>query len=271
VNTALTLGFLSSVVYLTFFFFKIQRTSFTDILRLISHSGKYLKKLLAYGMPLYLSGIAGMLTLNIDKILVSKLAGLEQFAVYSVGAIEIPLFSLLVSSITQPLFPKYVELINNNQIEEAKQLWIRITKKISYLTYPIIIVLMLLSKKLILLLYGTKYQDAYIIFSTYLLVAIFRNNYYGIILSAKGQTNWLLFYSILTAIFNLLFSYIFYMNLGIIGVIWGTWISVLIIAILQLVHEGLFKAYITEFLLNSRILFLLFGIFVSYYLVVHLR
>jgi len=248
-----------------FHYVKIERNSFH-----FRHLGKgniqsIFSELIRYGFPLYLATFTGIITLNIDKIIVSNFENLEKFAVFSAGAMEIPIFGMIVSSITQPIFPKYVEYFNSGKEEEAKKLWIKLTKNISYITYPIILVLIILSDNIITFIYGDKYKEATIFFVTYLLIGLFRNNHYGALLLSKGKTNWILFYGFLTMSLNIALSILLYEFFGILGVIYGTLLSVMLVAFAQLFHEQLLKEFFRNVLLDHRIMLFLFIVLILYF------
>ncbi|MEX2596620.1 MAG: oligosaccharide flippase family protein, partial [Salibacteraceae bacterium] len=175
-----------------------------------------------YGLPLYLTSFISIIVLNTDKTIVSVYAGVTGFAIYSVGAKEIPFLGILSSSVYQSVFPRLVEAYRNNDARKAIDLWASSTIKVSQITYPLILVLMIISRPAVVFLYGDQYEPAVRIFQTYLLVLFWRNNYYGALLSASGKTNWIMLYGLLTMLVNIALSIIFYQMFGTIGVVYGT-------------------------------------------------
>ena len=223
-----------------------------------------IKSLLQFGIPLYLASYIGVLTLNIDKLIISNQGSTELFAVYAVGAVQIPLIGIISGAVTNSIFPKMVSALNSTR-QEAKNIWMTATINTSYIIYPMIIALLLFSKPLILLLFGASYEEAIPVFRAYLLIMIWRNNSYGSLLTAQGKTKYITLYSVLTLILNAIFSYFLFMRLGIIGVVYGTFISVSFIAFAQLKHEKMLGSFFRRFYSNPIILFLLLAIFVIYY------
>ena len=149
---------------------------------------EYFIKVLKQGIPLYLATFIGVLTLNMDKIIVRSFESVEVFAVFSVGALEVPVFAMLSAAFSQNIYPKLVRHISNGRKGEARGLWLQTTKKVSFIIYPMIFVLMFFSKNIIYFIYSAKYEDSVILFQTYLLIGLFRNNYYGALITASGQT-----------------------------------------------------------------------------------
>lgn len=224
----------------------------------------YIYKVLKQGIPLYLATFIGTLTLNLDYLIVNYFEDTTTFAVFSVGALEVPIFAMLSAAFSQRVYPELVRLISDDKKEDAKKLWIKTTIQVSYFTYPLIILLMFFAETIIFAIYSPKYYDAVFLFKTYLLVAIFRNNYYGALITASGKTKYITFYALIMLAANLIASCFLYYFLGIKGVVFGTLIATITIQFLQLRHENLVLSYIQDVLLNYRILFLIILIILTY-------
>lgn len=222
------------------------------------------KSILKFGIPLYLASYIGVFTLNLDKLIITNQGNTELFAIYAVGAVQLPFIGIISSAVTNSIFPKMVSALNNTS-NEAKRIWLNATLYTSYVIYPMIIGLLICSKPIILLLFGEEYLEAVPVFRAYLLIMIWRNNSYGSLLTAQGKTNFITLYSALTLISNTILSYVLFKKLGIIGVVYGTFLSVSLIAFLQLGHEKMFKSFVRNFYLNPIIFALLFTIFSIYF------
>lgn len=225
---------------------------------------KTIRQMLKVGFPLYLSTFIGMLIVNFDKGIVSFFENKATFAIFSVGAMEIPVFAMLSAAFSQQTYPQLVKLMSNGQKEEAKKLWMKTTIKVSYITYPMILILMVLAKPFLFFIYSNEYGDAVVIFQIYLLVGLLRNNYYGALIIASGNTKFITYYAVLTLVFNVTLSLILYSWLGINGIVYGTLISALIIALLQLNHEGLLKSYFINFIGNFKVLILIILVLIAF-------
>jgi O-antigen/teichoic acid export membrane protein len=248
--------------------FELSNTTLLNKLRLTINS-KWLNKefflnVLGQGFPLYLATFIGTLSVNLDKSIVSFFENKETFAIFSVGALEIPVFAMLSASFSLNVYPQLVTLIHQDKKEQAKKLWIHTTTNVSYITFPMILVLMFFAKDIIYLVYSPKYEKSVFLFQTYLLMGLFRNNSYGALIAASGKTKFITMYSAMMLTFNLILSFILYKILGIEGVIIGSLASTTIIAFLQLKHEGLLKMYFKKFVLNPKI-FILILLIMGYY------
>jgi O-antigen/teichoic acid export membrane protein len=258
----LCLMFLSSV--LTFFFkegFKIFKIKKGD--GSLFKFSPYFK----IGLPLYIATFIGVLTLNLDKAIVNKLGSLKDFAVYSVGAIEIPLFSMISASVAQSTFPKFVGFYRTGEIQSGKDLWIYTTKRISHITYPIILLLMIFASPLVKLVFTAKFAAAIPIFKTYLLVSLWRNNYYGALISASGKTRWITFYSFVSFVLNVGFSIALYYLWGLIGIAYGAFLAASVTALWQLQHEKILLSWLKNIIFDKIILGLITLILLAYFFI----
>ena len=202
---------------------------------------------LKIGFPLYLATFMGVIISNLDKTIVSKYATLSTFGIYAAGALEIPLFSMLSASFSQSTFPKYVTLLKENNKHLAIQLWVSITNKVSKLTYPILLVLMLFAKTIFVLIYSYKLAAAVPIFKIFLLICLWRNNYYGSLISASGKTKWITFYSLLNLILMGAGCWFCFQYFGFKALPWVIFSSTSFVAIMQLIHEKMLLNFITQF------------------------
>lgn len=258
---AFLIAFIYISLFLFYFVFKVKYSFFNTPIKDNFRFVPYLK----IGLPLYIATFIGVLTLNLDKLIVNSLTDIKTFAIYSIGAIEIPIVGMIGSSMAQGIFPQLVTSYKNNEVDNAKDLWIKTTLKSSQVTYPIILVLMIISKPFIILLFTSKYVDAVPIFQTYLLVSFWRNTQYGSLIIASGQTKWTTVYSTFSLILNIGLSVWFYYMFGVIGVAWGAFIAATIVAVLQLRHEKLLSVWLKQIICNKKILIYIISIFVVYF------
>jgi O-antigen/teichoic acid export membrane protein len=221
---------------------------------------------LKVGFPLYIATFVGVLTLNLDKTIVSAFTDVVTFAIYSIGAIELPIVGMIGASISQKIFPQLVNSYKDGKIGQAKDIWINTTLKSTYITYPIILLMMIVSKPLVIVLFTDKYIKAVPVFQIYLLVGLWRNTQYGSLIIASGKTKWTLYYSILCLVFNIGLSLLLFYLFGVIGIAWGALLAASFIAILQLKHENLLSSWLNRIVLNKIILAEILAIFIVYFL-----
>jgi O-antigen/teichoic acid export membrane protein len=227
--------------------------------------GKYLDYL-KIGFPLYIATFISVIGANMDKALVSSLTNVSQFAVYSVGAFEIPFFSMISASVSQSIYPQLVKLYRQDTIDEARKLWLKTTLRVTYITYPILLLLMIFAKPLIILIFTDKYVAGVHIFKTFLLMGLWRNGYYGGLISASGKTKWITLYSAMSLASNMALSFILYKMVGLYGIAYGAVLSSTIIATLQLRHEKLLGGWFREIILDKVVIVLIICILFFYFI-----
>lgn len=219
---------------------------------------------LKVGFPIYISTFIGVLTLNIDKTIVSSFTDVTTFAIYAIGAVELPIVGMIGASIAQKIFPQLITFYREGNISAAKRTWLNTTLKATHITYPIILIMMIASKPLFELLFTEKYIEAVPIFQTYLLAGLWRNTQYGSLIIASGKTKWTFYYSILCLAFNITLSLLLFYFFGILGVALGAFFASCFMALIQLRHEGLLESWLNKIIFNKIIAIEILAIFIVY-------
>lgn len=227
---------------------------------------KYIIKLFSFGIPLSLVTYMGLLTLHVDKTIVNIIGGSEVFAVYSVGALEIPYNAIIVKSITTVSYPKIVNLVKNNY-DLAIETWLKDLTLITYLTFPVIVILILFAGDIINFLFGPQYKEAAPILRAYSLILIWRNSIYGTLSSAKGETITLAYTSGISFTLNVFLSVILYNYIGALGIIYGTFISVTILHVLIMYKDKSLNRFLENIYRKPLLLFLYILVFLTYLVV----
>jgi O-antigen/teichoic acid export membrane protein len=210
-------------------------------------------EMLHYGFPLYLATFMGLINGYLDKLIVNIFEDEVTFAIFSVGAFEIPIFAMLSAAFSQQIFPSMVANVEEGNEIKAKSIWINTTKKVSLLTYPVLLLCMFFAEEIIFFIYSEAYSGSVILFKTYLLVALFRNNSYGILLTAKGENKVITKIAVLMLLLNGVLSILLYYYLGIKGIVFGSLFSSLFFVTIILSKEKIWKQYINKVFLNPII------------------
>jgi len=183
---------------------------------------------LHYAVPLGLSSIIGMLSVQLDKFMISSFFTPEQFAVFSIGAMELPLVGILSNSVNSILLPN----LDMSDQRQGSQLYSAAVRKNSLIIFPLTVLFYLLAKPLMIFLYGLQYADAAIFFKIYLFTLPLRTATYGIIFQAMGKTKVIMLNSVLVLVSNLILNYFFIQLMGMkgaaIATVVVTWMSVLL-------------------------------------------
>jgi len=175
-----------------------------------------------YSVPLGLAGMLGVISLSLDKIIVSSMCPPEQFAVYANGAIEIPLIGILTGSVTAVLLPDIVRLYKEGDKTTALELWKRAAAKCSMIILPVMCFLIVMAPEVIRAVFSAKYTESVNPFRIYLLLLPIRTVTWGSMLMAAGKNSWILYKTVITLILNLILSIILVRQIGYIGAVLAT-------------------------------------------------
>ncbi len=186
-----------------------------------------LHKIFLYSYPVGLSLLVGVISYKIDKILVSNFTSPEDYAVYINGAFEVPLISIVTSSIAGATFGAMTQYCKDKNFTMALSLFKKITITSALVLFPSFAFLFWYSKDVILLLFGETYEASHYIFKIYLFLLPIRIIQYGNVLIALDKASILLKRSMIELALSLLLSLLFYQLAGINGIAYGLILSVL--------------------------------------------
>ncbi|MCR4693173.1 MAG: oligosaccharide flippase family protein [Firmicutes bacterium] len=192
-----------------------------------------IQSIFRFSIPIGLATAVGTLSTEMDKLLIGYMMDIEQLAIYTNAAKELPL-SIVASSITAVLLPQIVRLMKDNQPETAIRLWGTAIELVLIIITFIVSCVFVFAEDIISLLYSDKYLPGVNIFRVYSLNLIFRCTYFGMILNACGKTKQILYCSVITLVLNLILNPLCFWGFGIIGPAIATLMSISIMVLLQL-------------------------------------
>jgi len=176
---------------------------------------EFYKDQLRYSIPLGLSSIIGMLTIQLDKLVISSVFSPSAFAVFSIGAMELPFIGILANSVNSVLLPV---LSKSGHLPEAEQIIRGSIRKNALIIFPTAILCFLLATDIISFLYGSTYEESAPYFRIYLVTILLRVGSYGIIFQALNKNKYILRNAIITLLGNLILNLILvYSPLGMKG------------------------------------------------------
>lgn len=170
-----------------------------------------------FGVPLGLASLIEIISINLDKLLVSSFFSPEQFAVYVNGAMEIPVIGIITGSVVAVLIPEFVVLFKVGDTGEIIALWQRAMVKCAMILFPIMLFLMALAPEVISVVFSEKYLASSVPFRIYLLLIPVRITHFGALIMAAGKSHWILFKSLSSVLINLILSLLFIRWLGYLG------------------------------------------------------
>ena len=172
------------------------------------HNGSsYYREQLAYGIPVGLTAMIGVINVNVDKYMVAMFFSTSIFGVYYLGSLWAPIFGWIVQSAGQVITPRLSKAHKDNNLTEMRDLYNQSVEKLSFLFFPLTIFLILVAEPLILTMFTEKFEDAIPIFTIYMILLPTYPFRMGWILMASGQTKFLLRLAILMSTINILLSY----------------------------------------------------------------
>lgn len=190
-----------------------------------SFDPSFYQEVFQYSLPLGLASIVGMLSVQLDKLVISGFFTPAQYAVFSIGAMELPLISILTRSVNSILLPHIsAEPARMTEVYRAA------VRKNALIIFPLAALGLVFAKPLITLLYTDTYLASVPFFRVYLLNLPLRVATYGILFMATGKTRYIMANALITLGLNLALNLVLVRLIGMMGAVIATvavsWISV---------------------------------------------
>lgn len=231
--------FISALKYIFYFinisfYFRLERYGFNK---------KLLISQIKYALPIGLSTIISTISIYIDKNMIAYLFSPEQYVIYSSGATEIPLISIITGSVTSIILPRISKVYSEKagDKDKSRKIWFESIIGCAVILIPIMFALLMYSEGFIEILFSKEYLESTQIFKIYLFNLPLRIVTFGTMLTIMGLGRKLLFNSIISLVVNILLNVIMLNIFGIVGPAYATIISTYFLAIMQLnqIKKGL--------------------------------
>lgn len=147
-----------------------------------------IRQMLGYGLPLALTGLAGTIGFQFDRVVVGSTFSPSTFAIYALGAVEIPIGLLLAQAVTNVLVPELSLRWREGDRAGMLTLWHEAMRKTSLLLFPLFVFLMFMAEDTVRVLYGGGYSESVRVFRIYLLLIPGRIATWGLIPQAIRRT-----------------------------------------------------------------------------------
>ncbi|HET6462712.1 MAG TPA: oligosaccharide flippase family protein, partial [Candidatus Krumholzibacteria bacterium] len=147
-----------------------------------------IREQLHFAVPVGLAGIALILVSQTDKFIISRYMGREAFAIYSVGAFQVPLANVIQTSIGNVTFPLISKYQKAGNLAAMADLWRRATIKTATLFFPMFVFLELTARPFITILFTSQYAAATPVFMIYMLLFLRSSVETGAIIQASNRT-----------------------------------------------------------------------------------
>ncbi|MCD3216704.1 flippase [Clostridium botulinum C] len=180
---------------------------------------KQIAKYVKLSIPFLVSGLLSMINCNVDSLIIGFTRSEYELGIYSSAYKIIFFLTNLIAVIFTPFFPLLISYYHEKDINNLEKVVKNLCKIVILIGVPVLIGGIILSKEIIILLFGQKYVKAYvpfIILLIYILVLFMRENY-GYSLNAWNKENKYLKSVIISALTNLILNLIFIPIYGIIA------------------------------------------------------
>ena len=141
-----------------------------------------------YSLPLGLSLIINQASRNLDKIVVAAMCPVEAFAIYVVGAMELPIVNIVANSAAAVITPDFTEYYRTGRKAEMLALWRRATIKCATVIIPVMVFLFFAAKPAVIGIFSESYASSVLIFQIYLFLLPMRMFVFGPVFLATKQT-----------------------------------------------------------------------------------
>lgn len=227
--------FLATEVIFSLWVYKISAETVSG-LKILFNKNK-IREIIVFSLPVGLASVVGTISIELDKLMIGFFYNTEQLAIYTNASKEMPV-AIVASSITAVLMPQMVRLLKHERKEDAVELW-KAATNLAYICIAFLAAaLFVFAPDVITILYSEKYLQGVDVFRVYSLVLLLRTTYFAIVLNAIGKTKFILITSIISLGLNVILNGLCYVIFGFIGPAIATFLSIAVIAFVQLFYTG---------------------------------
>lgn len=198
---------------------------------LVRFSLKNISSQLKYSFPLGLAAVIGQISYQVDRIIISVKFTPAVYAIYAVGAFEMPVVALIGNAVNSVLVPEISAAYKEGDKERIFQIWKSSFKKMAVIVFPLFVIIFILADLIVPLLFSAKYNESVPLFRIYLLLMPLRIASYGLILRAIGKTKVDLYASLYYLVGNTALNIVLVNVIGLWGPAIGTVISTFSLAV----------------------------------------
>ncbi len=180
-----------------------------------------MKTQLLYALPIIVSSIAGTISKQVDRYLVSLLMTPGKFAIYAIGSKELPLIAVITGSASAILFPVFSELGTTDGREKFIEIWRNSISKTGFFLLPLMIFLLFVARDFMGFFFGEKYVVSAAVFRIFLLLLPLRLAFYSQALFSLGKQRLYMYTSIAEMLLSGTASYFLLRSYGLEGAAFG--------------------------------------------------
>jgi O-antigen/teichoic acid export membrane protein len=164
--------------------------------RELRFDGVVLREQLGYAIPFFCSVIVQIIQQNYHQYAVSWHFDTATFAIYSVGCLQIPLVDLMATPTSNVMMVQMGEDLRERRHDLLLAVWHDTTRKLAFVFFPLVGLLVVNAYPLITLLYTTSYAASVPIFMVWSLSILFSVFPTDGVLRTFAENRWLLIINI---------------------------------------------------------------------------
>lgn len=187
----------------------LRKSKFIDI--------QLYRKVLEYVLPIQAARIPGIIMSYFDKIYMSLLLNPYQFAIYSLGAREIPFIGTIGYSVSSALIPKLVRDNVENNIDPLLSKWKSACRKTALYTYLPLSFCIIFANWVIEFFYSNTYIESASIFQIFAGITFFRVIEYASLAKSIGESKLILKVALVSLAVLVIFAYPISRSFGAVG------------------------------------------------------
>lgn len=175
----------------------------------------FIKEYLKDGLPLSIKFFISSSGLYIDQLIIGYYYDASTFAIYRYGAREIPLITILTTSLSSAML---AEFGNTQKISDILENIKKESLKLMHWLFPVAMVSIVLSRWLFPFVFGSDFSESSNVFMIYCLIVISRMIFPQTVAQGLRKTNVILVASVAEMMLNITLSLILIRYYGIYGV-----------------------------------------------------
>lgn len=145
----------------------------------------------SFAVPVGLTGIVLLLLTQTDKFIINSFLGRQAFAVYSMGAFQVPLAGIIQTSVGNVTLPLLAQYQSVGDFASMRDLWRRSLMKTTLFFFPSFVFLEITARPFITILFTREYADAAPVFMVYLLLFLRTSMETSTVIQACNRTRFL--------------------------------------------------------------------------------
>lgn len=190
------------------------------------------KPVIKYCAPMGIVAVTNILSREIDKLVVGKMAGTETLAIYANCSKLLP-FDVIVMAFATVLIPFIMQYVSSGRYAESVRLFRNYLRIGYYTVWTMAVSVLLVSEQAIRFLYSPEYIAGKGVFTLYLFDSMVKFASLHLVLNASGHTKTVMCYSIISLLLNSLLNIVFFSLFGIIGPAFATlFVSIIYLALI---------------------------------------